>query len=652
VIASESFALAHRLEPGDRVTAVINGRRRRLQVVGVGLSPEYVYNIRPGELIPDDERFGVFWMDERALGAAFDMEGGFNDVVLALSPGASLDEAVAGLNRLLAPYGGLGAVPRALQLSHWTLDNELRQLQNFGFIVPSIFLGVAAFLLNVSLTRALAIQRPQIAALKALGYGNRDLAWHYIKWALLIASLGALLGILAGAWLGSLMISLYNQYFRFPILYYQLSGGVALGAAAFSLGAAALGAFGAVRRAVRVPPAEAMRPEPPGNYRPSVIERAWLRRRTTHAVRMVLRNLERQPFRTAASVVGIAFAVAILVVGLFFIDAMDVMMEMQFAVAQRQDVTVTFVEPVSAGAIHEVASLPGVIRAEPTRAVPARIRVGHRSRQIAVVGLPPAPDLNRVVDRSGRVVALPPDGLVLSETLAGILGARRGDIVRLEVLEGERPARDVVVADLVDEYMGLSVYMDLGALHRLMREGATLTGAHLEVDAAMEDAFYRRVKATPAVAGVASTRAALESFRRTMAQNMSIMTTMNVIFASIIAFGVVYNAARISLSERSRELASLRVLGFTIAEISFILLGELAIVTLAALPLGGAIGYGLASLIVNAFDSEVYRFPFVVTPQAIARASLAVVAAAAVSGLVVRRRLDRLDLVAVLKTRE
>jgi putative ABC transport system permease protein len=652
VLVSEAFALAHRLHPGDRVAAIINGRQRHLQIVGVALSPEYVYSIRPGELIPDDRRFAVFWMDRRALGAVFDMEGGFNDVALALAPGASTEDALAGLDRLLAPYGGLGAMPRALQMSHWTLDNELRQLQNFGFIVPLIFLGVAAFLLNVALTRALAIQRPQIAALKALGYYNGELAWHYVKWGLAIAALGALIGVAAGSWLGSAMSTLYNQFFRFPVLQYRLSGGVAVGAAFISLGAAALGAVGAVRRAVRVPPAEAMRAEPPARYRASLVERAWMHHRVPHAARMVVRNLERHPVRTLASVVGIAFAAAILVVGLFFIDVMNVLMDMQFTVVQRQDVSVTFTEPVSARAIHEIRALPGVVRAEPLRSVPARIRFGHRYRYVAVTGLPAAPDLNRVVDRSGRVVTLPAEGLVLSRMLADILQARVGDIIRLEVLEGERPVREVVAADLVDEYMGLAAYMEIGALHRLMREGNTLSGAHLQIDEAQEAALFHRLKETPAVAGVASTRSALESFRRTMAQSMNIMTTLNIVFAGIIAFGVVYNSARISLSERSRELASLRVLGFTIAEISLILLGELAIVTLLALPLGAVLGYGLALIIVTAFESEVYRFPFVVSPQAIAWASLTVVVAAAGSGLVVRRKLDRLDLVAVLKTRE
>ncbi|HVR70125.1 MAG TPA: FtsX-like permease family protein [Vicinamibacteria bacterium] len=651
VLASEAFAAANGLVAGSRVAAVINGRRRSLTVVGLALSPEYVYSIRPGEIIPDDRRFGVLWMERRALASAFDMEGGFNDVSLALRPGASLPEVIARVDRLLAPWGGLGAIPRRLQPSHWTLDNELQQLRTFGVMVPAIFLGVAAFLLNMALTRVLALQRAQIAALKALGYRNAELAWHYLKWALVIAALGAFVGTAAGGWLGSAMIRLYNQFFRFPMLDYRLSAGVALGAVAVALVAAALGAALAVRRAVRIPPAEAMRPEPPARYRASLAERL-VGARLTHASRMVLRNIERQPLRAGASVVGIAFATAILAVGFFFIDAIDAVVSMQFERVQRQDVGVVFFEPASPGAFHEVRALPGVLHAEPFRSVPARVRFGHRERRLAVTGLPADATLQRVVDTSGRVVTLPGDGLVLSRTLAGVLGAGRGDTVTLEVLEGKRPVREAVVAGLVDEYMGLAAYMEIGALRRLLREGATLSGANLQVDEAALDDLYRRLKATPRVAAVNLTRAALTSFRDVMTQNTRITTVLNLVFAGIIAFGVVYNAARISLSERSRELASLRVLGFTRAEISLVLLGELAVLTLAALPLGLLLGWGLGLLILSSLESEVYRFPLTVTPPGMAWSCLAVITAAALSGLVVRRRLDRLDLVAVLKSPE
>lgn len=652
VIASEAFANAHGFAPGDTVRAVINGRARRLTIVGVALSPEYVYSIRPGEIIPDDRRFGVFWMERRALGSAFDMEGGFNDVALELAPGASPEEVIARLDRVLEPYGGLGAIPRALQFSHWTLENELVQLQNFGFIIPLIFMLVAAFILNVAMVRALALQRPQIAALKALGYANKALAWHYLQWSLFIASAGILLGLAAGAWLGGMMIDLYNQYFRFPALLYRLSLDVVLGSTAMTLGAAVLGALTAVRRAVRIPPAEAMRPEPPATYRRSAIETPLIARQLGNAGRMVIRNIARHPFRSTASVVGIGFAGAILVVGFVFIDAMNALILLQFSVAERQDVTVNFVEPRSADARYALERLPGVLAVEPQRAVAARLRAGHRQRHLAIAGMAPGARLRRIVDQQGESVAVPAAGLVLSSKLADVLGVAPGDTVIVEVLEGRRPAESVEVAATVDDILGLSAYMHIDALHRLMRESDVITGAALLIDPAAEGALARRLKDLPAVAGAGFMRAVVQSFRDTLAANMDIMIWMNVIFAGIIAFGVVYNAARVSLSERSRELASLRVLGFTRAEISLILLGELAVLTLAALPVGAVLGYGMALAIVRSVESEVYRFPLVITRQAIAWAFLTVIAAALVSGLIVRRRLDRLDLIAVLKVRE
>ena len=653
VLASEAFANAHSLGPGDSVTALINGRRRALEIVGLALSPEYVYTIRRGEMIPDDTRFGIFWMDRRALAAAFDMEGGFNDVTLTLLPGAAEPEVIARLDHLLEPYGGLGAIPRALQLSHWSVDNEMAGLQGLGRILPLIFLVIAAFLLNVVLTRTVSVQREQIAALKALGYTTTAIAGHYTKWALAIGVTGAVIGTASGAVLGSAMMSMYNQFFRFPILEYRLLPAVVIGAVAVSLVAAILGAFGAVRRAVRLPPAEAMRPQPPARYRESWVERAGLKPLFSQPARIVLRNIQRHPVRTLVSIVGIAFAVAMLIVGTFSLDALDVVMDVQFNVAQRQDATLTFVEPVSARAFHEIEHLPGVISAEPLRAVPVRLHFGHRSRQVAITGLPSQARLNRVLDvASVTPVTLPPDGLVLSLTLADVLGVGRGDTVTIEVLEGRRPVRRAIVSDVVDQYLGTSVYMEIGALHRLMREGGSLSGGFVTVDAARIDALYRVLKATPAVGSVTLKGAALQSFKDTFAQNIAIIVLFNVLFASIIAFGVVYNVARISLSERRHELASLRVMGFTRAEISSILLGELAIVTLIALPIGLVLGYALGALVASAFSTELYHLPLVVTPRTYALSALTIVGAGILSGLAVRRKLDRLNLVEVLKTRQ
>jgi putative ABC transport system permease protein len=652
VLASEMFCESHGITPGHRIGAIINGHRRELTIVGVALSPEYVYAIAPGEMFPDARRFGIFWMNRRGLAAAFDMEGGFNEVSLRTTADVSEPDVIAAIDRLLEPYGGRGAIPRSLQMSAWTLENELTQLQTFGLLVPAIFLGVAAFVLHVALVRALALQRTQIAALKALGYSNGAVAWHYVKWALVIASAAAIAGVALGAWVGASLIGVYNEFFRFPTLAYHLSPTIALLSIAGSLMIAALGAQTAVRRAVRVPPAEAMRPEPPARYHRSVIEARWRPVRLSFATRMIVRALGRQPAKALVSTIGIAFAVAVLFVGLAFLDVMNTLIEEQFNLTMRQDATLTFVEPRPGRVSHDVAHLPGVFETEPARIVPARLRAGTRHRTLAITGLIPAPRLTRVIDRARGPVELPPDGLLLSQMLADVLAVGVGDTLSVEVLEGRRPVHEVTVVGLVDDSLGLQAYMRLEPLRRLLHEGDSVSSVALTMDPAARDRFYAAVKSMPAIAGVAMRDTALQNFRDTMAEHMNLSIFINVIFAAIIAFGVVYNSARVSLSERSRELASLRVLGFTRAEISLILLGEIAILTTLALPIGAAIGYVLGELIMAGFTNEVYRLSFVVRPATIAWSWLTVIVATILSGLLVRRRLDRLDLVAVLKTPE
>jgi putative ABC transport system permease protein len=368
---------------------------------------------------------------------------------------------------------------------------------------------------------------------------------------------------------------------------------------------------------------------------------------------MILRHLERQPLRALFSVLGIALGTAVLVLGNFMIDAVTYLMESNFQIAQRQDVTVAFVEPASTRALDELKQLPGVTRCEAFRALPVRLRSGHRSRRVGIMGLEPHGELYRLMDLQRRLVPIPPDGLVLSEKLAEILQVHIGDEVTVEVLEGIRPVRRVRVVGLVADFTGISAYMDVRAANRLMWEGNIISGAYVAADAARLDQLYTTLKNTPRVASVTIRSAALRSFQQTVAENLLRMRLFNVIFACIIACGVVYNSARISLAERSRELATLRVIGFTRGEISMILLGELAVIVLLAIPAGLLIGYGLAALVITgAYDTELFRIPLVVSWFTYAFAATVTLTAAVLSGLFVRRKLDHLDLVAVLKTKE
>ncbi len=652
VLASEAFVDAHGFEVGDHVLAIINGRRQRLTIVGIVLSPEYILTIRGGDVLPDQKRFGVFWMGEAELAAALDMEGAFNDVSLTLKHNASESEVLKQLDNLAERYGSISAYGRADHLSHRYVSDEIRQLRITAVVAPTIFLSVAAFLLNIVMSRLIGTQREQIAAIKAFGYTKTQIGLHYLKLVFTIMAGGVILGTSAGAWLGRGLTRFYTQFYHFPIFHFDLDPGVVFFAVLLSIAAAVIGTLGAIQSAIRLPPAEAMRPEPPARYRPTVLERWGLQRLLSPTLRMILRRLEREPFKAVLSSLGIAMAVAVLVLGSFIMDAIDYLMTFQFQLAQRQDMSISLVEAASASVIHDMEHLPGVLHCEPFRSLPVRLRFGHRSRRLGIMGLIPDSKLFRLMDADEQVVAIPPGGLLLSTKLAELLGVRVGQTMTVEVQEGFRPMHEIPVAGLITDYSGTNAYMDIRAVQRLMQEGNSVSGAFVTVDSDQLDKLYTTLKTTPHVASVTVKNAMLESFQQTIMENQRRIQVFNVIFASIIAFGVVYNTARISLSQRSRELATLRVIGFTHREISVILLGELAVVTLIAMPIGLVLGYGLAALETMAFDTDLYRIPLVINRSTYAFAATVVIIASILSGLTVRRMLHRLDLIAVLKAKE
>jgi putative ABC transport system permease protein len=653
VLVSQSFATAHGLTPGDAIPAVLNGRWERLRIVGVAQSPEYVYEIRGlGDVFPDARRFGVLWMGERTLQAAFGMEGAFNDVSVSLGRGAVVEDVLDRLDQLLAPFGSRGAYARADQLSHQFISSEIQETDVTSVLLPAIFLGVTAFLLHLVLARLVTTQREQIAVLKAFGYENRTVALHYMLLALGPILAGAALGAGAGLWFADQLAGVYARFYQFPSTVFRPDWGVVALAFGVSAGAALLGAGSSVAQAVRLPPAEAMRPPAPARFRPGVLERVRIQRRLSPAARMVLRQLGRYPLKAALSSLGIALATATVVTGWWIFDAVDVMKEIQFEQVDRYDLMVTFEEPRQAGAMHALAGLSGVRMVEPFRAVPARLRRGAREWRGGLLGLPRDAQLEQLVDRFQVRRQVPRAGVTLSDILAEDLKLAPGDTVMVEVLEGKRGTHPIVVASVTPDLIGTSATLSLDALYRILGESGTVSGAFLLIDPAVRAPLYQTLKVMPAVSGVAVREAVLQSFDRTIAESFMISISIMVGFASVIAAGVVYNGARVALSERGRELASLRVLGFFRHEVTRLLLGEQLLLTLAGIPVGCGLGYGLAALVAYRFESNLFRIPLVLRPGPYLLGILVVAAATILSALAVRHRIRRLDLIAVLKTRE
>ena len=651
VVLSEAFADVHGLAPGSQLEALLNGKQRTLRVVGLALSAEYVYAMAPGSLMPDEKRFGVLYMGREALEAAYDLDGAFDDLSLSLLRGASPEAVIAELDELLAPYGGVGAYARKDQISNWFLMSEIEQLANMVTVLPTIFLAVAAFLTSMVLNRLIAIERSEIGLLKAFGYSNASVGWHYAQLVIAIAGLGVLFGCALGAWFGRGMTNMYAELYRFPFIIFRPSLNVFAIAAGVSIGSALLGTARAVLRAVKLPPAEAMRPPSPTLFASEGIG-ARIERLFDQPTRMIFRQITRFPARSGGTIFGIAMAVGLLVMALQWPDAIDHLLDVTFFEAQRQDVTVGFGEPKSTEVTESLKRLPGVLVAQPERSVAARLRAGPRSRRVAVQGIPEQAQLMPVYDSESGVVELPPAGLVVSTKLAELLAVEPGDRVTVEVLEGRRPVVDVPVAGTFETSMGTPAYMRMDALNRLLRERPVASAVHLAVDPRREPELFRALEKIPALSGVTLRRGTVEKFNETMAETMLIFTGTFALFSATLAFGVAYNATRVSLSERARELATLRVLGQTRLEISYILLGEVALLAAIGLPIGCAVGALIAWFMATQFETELYRVPLVLEPSTFGMAVAIAVVSVAISAAIVRRRLDRLDLIAVLKTRE
>ncbi len=652
VVVSEAFAEAHGFRLRDSFGAIINGRLKNLSIVGIALSPEFVLQARQGAISPDYKRYAILWMGRDALGTAYDMKGAFNDVALKLSPGINEEDIFIQVDNLLDDYGGLGAYSRKHQISHRFLSEEFRQLQRSSEIFPSIFIVVAAFLLNVVVSRTVSIQREQIATLKAFGYSKTDIGIHYIKMVFLVALIGIAGGTAVGVWLGKALGTLYMDFYRFPYLIYELKASVVITASVISIASAIAGTIHAVWKASSLPPAEALRPEVPSHYRKTIIERIGLWHLISQPGKIIIRNITRRPVKSFLTITGIALACAIMISGTFAKDAVDFMVNVQFKLTQKEDMTVTFNEPASRKAVFELKGVRGIEHAEGFRSVTVRLRFNHIDYRTSIQGIEPANKLHALLDTDLKPYILPPAGLVLSDYLSIILGARPGDVVTMEVLEGSRPERRVPVVGVVKQYIGTMGYMDIGALNQFMREGSTISGAYLSADSLYQDDIFRALIEMPGVAGTVVRKDEISNFYETQAEAFLFFTFVASILAGTIAFGVVYNSARIALSERSRELASLRVLGYTRAEISYIFLGELGLLTSAAIPLGFVLGKALCIYIAGSLSSDLFRVPVVVEPATYSLAATVVVVSAVLSGIIVRHNLDHLNLVTVLKSKE
>ncbi|TNE83965.1 ABC transporter permease [Thioclava sp. L04-15] len=653
VILLDTFAAARGIALGDTFGVTVEGRHQHLRVVGFARSPEFLFMPAPGEFFPTDGRFSVIWMERKAAAAVLDLDGAFNEVLVLTTRERPRKAVLADLDRLMAPYGGGAGYVQDQQTSARFIEEELKGLRQSRLFLPPIFLAVAAFLLNVTITRIVQAERREIGLMKAFGHSGAEIAGHYLELALLIALAGAVLGSGLGVMAGRAITGLYMEFYKFPYLVFSMRPGPFAGGLAFSLLAAALGAAIALRTVFRLTPAEAMRPPAPPDFTHGRIGfLALLTRPLDQPGRMILRQITRQPFRSLGTIGGVAAGLALNMAMLMIYAGFDHTMAVTFGFADRSDATVSFIHPVSRDVTHEIAHLPGVLEAEPQRMVPVLFRNGPITHRGELTGLPDPATLNRALDTSLNPIPLPANGVVLSRGLANLLALHPGDLITAEVTEGRKRHLTLPVVAVSDTLLGAPAYMRLDALTRAIGEADRITSVALRTAGQPSAELLHALRERPKVAGVSVKADSYAAFRKIADEGAGQMRFVFGAIAFVLSFGIVYNAARNAFAERVHELASLRVLGFTRAEVTLVLAGEIAVLVAIALPLGIWLGWWLANLIAVAFSNELYRVSVSFDLPSIAKAVLVVVAAMLASILMLRRAQDRLNMVAALKARD
>ncbi len=652
IVLLRAFAQAHQLQPGDGLHATMNGVQRRFDIVGIAQSPEFLYTTPPGELVPDDSRFAVIWMSEEALAAAYDLDGAFNQLLFTVDDDTSSSAILDDIDTLLEPYGGTGAYLRKDHISDRFVSEEISGLKVSAVNVPPVFLGVAAFLLYIVVSRMIQSEREEIGLLKAFGYTSFEISFHYLKLVLLIAIAGAFIGSLGGIAAGKAMAGFYQQYYKFPFLVFQIQPGAFVAGFLVSILAASLGSLWVLRQVFKLTPAVAMRPAAAPDYSGTGRFGDWLKAIFDQPSRMVLRRLQRQPLKALLAITGIAFGMALSAGMASIMASFNYIQDAAFSRIDRSDASLSFIHPLAETSLLEVQHIEGIFQVEAFRSVPVILRKDQQQYRGEVFGLSPDAQLYRALDNQLRPVPLPPQGIVLSSALARILNAQLGDHIDIAVREGRRPVLNVPVAGIADSLLGSPAYMRLETLNRYLYEPGRVSGAYLTLDALHAEAIYRQIKNMPSVIGMALKSETMAAFERVVNQGAGAMRFIMAAIAAVITFGIIYNSARIAFAERERDLASLRVIGFTRGETSFVLLGELALITLAALPIGILLGYFFATAIAEGFSTDIYQIPPLYDARSVGTAGASVVIASLVSGWLVKRDIDRIDMVSALKSKE
>lgn len=657
VIVNDAFARRHGLHPGMYIHLLLNNQRQELYIVGTAISSEFCYLLGPGAMVPDPKRFGVFYLKQTYAEETFDFRGAANQVVGTLSPEvrAKPHEVIRRAESLLDSYGVFNSYPLRDQPSNRFIDNEIQGLRAFGVINPTIFLAVASLVLNVLMSRLAEQQRVIVGTLKALGYSNLQIFVHFLKFGLCIGVIGGTIGCGLGYWISTGMTALYLLFYQFPNLVSGVYPDVLAQAVVISLVCGLIGSYHGARVVMRLEPAEAMRPKPPAQGGAVFLERAtWFWSRLSFATRMTLRNIIRNRLRTGAGMFAAAMGACVAVDALMLAEAIVTMVDFQFELVQRSDIDLVFKDDRGRDTLTELRHLPGVDYAEPQFDVACTMVNGPYSRKSGITGLIDTPRLTRPRNKEMVPLRIPSAGVMMNSKLAELLHVNEGDTLKIIPTKGQRQPFDIRVEAISDSYLGLVAYAEIEYLSHLVGEEYALNAAQLAVspDPELRSALYRELKQMPTLQSVSSRADTIYNVRETLVKNQRVFIYLLVGFAGVIFFGSVLNSSLISLAERQREVATLRVLGYNEWQIGGLFARESLLTNFLGTLVGLPLGYGLNVAVTAAYDTEMFRIP-IVNPTGVCIAVVIVGTLFGVAAhLLVQRSIFTMDWLEALKTKE
>ncbi len=651
-VVDPKFGPANGISWGDTITVVVDGKERFVNIVGSANSPEFIYPMKDAaDILPDPAKFGIFMLENRQAQQLLDMDGQINQVLIEFLPGSDQTRIVESVEDILKPYGMLTSYPRKYQLSHAVLQAKLDGIGSVALYIPAIFLLMAAVIQFIILRRMVKTQRTQIGVMKALGYNNSQIMMHYTLYALAVSSVGAVLGIALGNLMAGGISDLFSFYFNLPGGLKSFDLGTIINALTLSVGIGMVAGLTGSRGVLYIQPAEAMRPEPPRSS-----SRSWLEKwpalwgAFSPGWKMTLRNIGRNRGRFTVTVVGVMFAVSLLIIAFFYNDAVDYMMKKYFYQGETYDITVRFNSVVSEDELINISRLDGVRCVEAFMEVPVKIHFRGKGEDEILLAYPENMNMKKLQGENGQLIRVPGEGIIINQRTADKLGIIVGDQVEVETLMTTGPIHieTAYIAGVTQQLFGGGSYINLDQANRILGERHAATGAMIDVQADKIDEIQNQLDGMLGIASVLSRQKEIQIFQEEMSAVTGAMSII-IFFAVVLGFAIIYNASVINFSERRRELTTLRVMGFTLHEISALMLKENILLMVGGIILGLPFGKLMVKSYVESAATEQFTLPVIIYPATYLFSAIGGIIFVMVAHYFAVRGIRELDLVATMK---